>query len=67
MYSSLEPRAADVQQIIDEINRIAEGIKLSGINDIDIAQAAKISFSLINTTRKIIQLTVNVYMDLVCA
>ena len=52
MYSSLEPRAADVQQIIDEINRIAEGIKLSGINDIDIAQAAKISFLLLIKKKK---------------
>ena len=39
MYSSLEPRAADVQQRIDEINRIAEGIKLSEIDDM--AQAAR--------------------------
>lgn len=33
MYSSLEPRAADVQQRIDEINRIAAGIKVSEIDD----------------------------------
>lgn len=33
MYSSLEPRTADIQQKISEINRIAEGIKLSEIND----------------------------------
>ena len=33
MYSSLEPRTADIQQKIDEINRIAEGIKLSEIDD----------------------------------
>ena len=33
MYSSLEPRTADIQQKIDEINRVAEGIKLSEIDD----------------------------------
>lgn len=33
MYSSLEPRTADIQQKIDVINRIAEGIKLSEIDD----------------------------------
>ena len=33
MYSSLEPRAADIQQRIDEINRIAAGIKVSEIDD----------------------------------
>ena len=33
MYSSLEPRTADIQQKIDEINRIAAGIKLSEIAD----------------------------------
>ena len=33
VYSSLEPMAPDIQQKIDEINRIAEGVKLSEIAD----------------------------------
>ena len=33
MYSSLEPRTADIQQKISEINRIAEGVRLSEIAD----------------------------------